>query len=161
MPTRLRLKAEDIEDLGIISAMVQDAVATIGDIAYVPKTRQFALMLNRFCWERPGSPTADVRFAEVVAGRVPLRSPHERVRAGLSFGGVLRVRRQGLSQEVPEQVLSLLSISAVPGEDGAATLILTFAGAAQLRLDVECIDVRLEDLGDPWPVKRRPAHALK
>jgi hypothetical protein len=156
---KLRLKAEDLDDLAVISAFVQDATVQVGEIAFVPKTRQFALMLHRFCWESgPGG--TDVRFADVVAGRVS-RAPHERVRAGLSFASVLRVRRQGLSQQAADQVLALLAVEAVPGEDGAAVITLTFAGGAQLRLDVECIDVRLEDLGDPWPVRRRPAHAVR
>jgi len=158
MAQRMRLKAEDLDDLKIVSTFVQDALVKVEEIAYVPGSRQFALILNRFCWEnRPGG---DVRFADVVAGRAT-RAPHERVRSGLTFGGVLRARRQKLAQHAKEQVLALLSIAAIPGEDAAATIILTFAGEAQLRLDVECIDVRLEDLGDPWPVKRRPAHALK
>lgn len=158
MAQRMRLKAEDLDDLKIVSTFVQDALVKVEEIAYVPGSRQFALILNRFCWEnRPGG---DVRFADVVAGRAT-RAPHERVRSGLTFGGVLRARRQKLAQQAKEQVLALLSIEAIPGEDAAATIILTFAGEAQLRLDVECIDVRLEDLGDPWPVKRRPAHALK
>ena len=155
---RLRLKAEDLEDLHIVSTFVQDALVKVEDMALVPASRQFTLLINRFCWEnRPGG---DVRFADVVAGRAA-RAPHERVRAGLTFGGVLRARRQKLAQQARDQVLALLSVEAIPGEDGAATILLTFAGEAQLRLDVECIDVRLEDLGDPWPVKRRPAHALK
>lgn len=158
MAQRLRLKAEDLDDLKIVSTFVQDALVKMKEIAYVPGSRQFALILNRFCWEnRPGG---DVRFADVVAGRAS-RAPHERTRSGLTFGSVLRARRQKLAQQAKEQVLALLSIEAIPGEDAAATIILTFAGEAQLRLDVECIDVRLEDLGDPWPVKRRPAHALK
>jgi hypothetical protein len=158
MAQRMRLKAEDLEDLRIVSTFVQDALVKVEEIAFVPGSRQFTLLINRFCWEnRPGG---DVRFADVVAGRAS-RGPHERVRAGLTFGSVLRARRQKLAQQAKEQVLALLSVEALPGADANATIILTFAGEAQLRLDVECIDVRLEDLGDPWPVRRRPAHALK
>ena len=66
---KIRLKAEDLDDLAIISAFVQDATVQVGEIAFVPKTRQFAVMLHRFCWESgPGG--TDVRFADVVAGRV-------------------------------------------------------------------------------------------
>ena len=47
----LRLLAEDEEDLKIISAHVQDAVVRVGDLAYLPKARRFALLLNRYRWE--------------------------------------------------------------------------------------------------------------
>ena len=154
----LRLKAEDLDDLQVISACVQDAVVKVGDMAYVPRTRQFAVMLNRYRWENAAQP-GDVRFADVVKGRAP--NPRERVRAGLAFGSVLRARRQGIAQQAAEQVLSLLAIEAQAGADAAATITLIFAGGAQVRLDVECVDVRLEDLGQPWPVRRRPAHALE
>lgn len=159
----LRIKAEDIGDLQVISACVQDAVVKLGDIAYVPRARQFVVLLNRYRWENATEP-GDVRFADVVAGRAA-PNPRERVRAGLTFGSVLRARRQGLSQAADqaatEQVLALLAIEAAPGGDGAATITLTFAGGAQVRLDVECVDVRLEDLGNPWPARRRPAHVVE
>jgi hypothetical protein len=158
MAEGLRLIAEDADDLRVVSACVQDALAKVGDITYLPKTRQFALLLNRFRWEAASG--GDVRFADVVAGRVA-HAPHERVRAALSFGGVLRVQRLRLAQEAADHVLELLSLALESGQDGAATLTLTFAGGPQLRLDVECIDVRLEDVGKPWPVRRRPAHALE
>jgi len=158
MAAGLRLIAEDADDLRVVSACVQDALVKVRDITYLRKTRQFALLLSRFRWERASG--GDVRFADVVSGRAS-HAPHERVRAALSFGGVLRVRRQRLAQDAADQVMELLSLAIEPGADGAATLTLTFAGGPQLRLDVECIDVRLEDVGQPWPVRRRPAHAVE
>jgi len=154
----VRIKAEDGDDLAVISACVQDAVVKVGEIAFLPQRRQFTLLLSRYRWENVDR--GDVRFADVVAGRAAPH-PRERVRAGLTFGAVLRARRQGFGQEAAEQVLALLAVEAIEGEDAAATIVLTFAGGPQVRLDVECVDVRLEDLGDPWPVRRRPAHAIE
>jgi hypothetical protein len=54
-PTLLKLAAEDEDDLKAISALVQDAVMTVGDLAFLPKARRFALVLNRYRWE-PASP---------------------------------------------------------------------------------------------------------
>src|SRR5947207_7548234 len=113
MAAGLRLLAEDADDLRVISACLQDALVKVGDITYVPTTRQFALLASRFRWETAGG--GDVRFADVVAGRIT-HAPHERVRAALSFGGVLRVRRHRLAQEAAEHVLELLSIGVESGQ---------------------------------------------
>jgi hypothetical protein len=141
MSPPLRLRAEDEEDLRIISAHVQDAVIRIGDLAYLPKTRRFALLLNRYCWE-----DADRSCA--------------RMRAGLHFEGVLRARSFNVRQDDPEAVVELLALRYAEGQDGAGTVDLLLAGGGCIRLDVECIDATLRDLEGPWPAKGRPAHDL-
>jgi hypothetical protein len=35
---------------------------------------------------------------------------------------------------------------------------LLFSGGGVLRLEVECLEVELADLGPAWSVDRRPAH---
>ena len=50
----LRLLAEDAEDLKVLSAALQDAVAKIGDIHYEPPARRLTLALNRYRWEAGG-----------------------------------------------------------------------------------------------------------
>ena len=72
--SELTLAAEDAEDLEIISARLQDAVAPLKDLVYLPKKRRFAALFNRFKWE-------DKR-----------RSANLRVRSLLHFDGVLSVQ---------------------------------------------------------------------
>lgn len=136
---QLRLLAEDAEDLAVIAAAVQDAVGKIGDIQYEPSARRVTLALNRFRWEAGG------------------RSG-ERVRAGLQFGGVLATQARKLRREVPEAVVELLTIEFQPGEAPGGTILLSFAGGGDLRLEVECIDAALADLSEPWPARRKPKH---
>ena len=45
------LAAQDVEDLEVISARLQDAVAEVGDFKYLPKKRRFVAIVNRFQWE--------------------------------------------------------------------------------------------------------------
>jgi hypothetical protein len=144
MSPGLRLRAEDAEDLAILSAHVQDSVLRVGDLAFLPKQRRFAMLVNRFCWE--GCPDGQ---------------KGERMRAGLHFDGVLRVQSQGISQDDPNQVLELLALNHVPGADGAGAVELLFAGGGRIRLDIECIDAQLRDLAGPWPATARPAHGLE
>ena len=54
---------------------------------------------------------------------------------------------------VGEAVLELLALEL----DGTA-LTLSFADGATLWVEVECPDLVLEDLTEPWPAIREPKH---
>lgn len=148
--TPLRLRAEDAEDITVLSACLQDATVTLADIAWQPKQRRFALLLSRFRWEDELKRSGP----KFIGGQ-----PHVRSQAGLHFDGVLRVQRQNLDAAQPSQPLELLSILAEAGTEApAASLTLVFAGGGAIRLDVECIAAELQDLGAPYPVRRVPKH---
>lgn len=135
----LRLLAEDADDLEIISAALQDAVAHIGDISWEPKARRLTIAVNRFRWE-----AAD-------AG-------HERVRAAIQLGGVMAVRARNLRPEAKDAVVQLLAVSFDPGETPGGVITFAFADGADLAAEVECIDAALADLSTPWTTPRSPEH---
>lgn len=143
----LKLMALDAEDLGVISALVQDAVFPVTEMTWQPKRRRFALLLNRFRWE-------DVEKA--ARGRRPV----ERVQSVLAISDVEKVQSQGVDRREKDLVISLLSISFEPGEDGTGRVILTLAGDGAIALDVETLDVVLQDVTRPYvdPAKRAPRH---
>jgi hypothetical protein len=136
------LAIEDAEDLEIVSARLQDAVAPLKDLAWLPKTRRFAALFNRFKWE-------DKR-----------RRADLRVRALLHFDDVLSVKSKGLKRGAPDAVISLLAIRFTPkgGDDPAGTVELVFAGGGTIRLEVECLSAGLTDVGGEWAARGRPDH---
>ena len=140
----LFLAAEDAEDIEIVSARLQDAVAKIKDLVYLPKSRRFAALFNRFKWEE----------AEKIRG------PNLRVQTGLHFDAVLSARSRGLRTDAPESVVSLLAIKFTPkgGDDPAGTVDLLFAGGGAIRLEVECIDAGAQDVSGVWAARGRPEH---
>jgi Protein of unknown function (DUF2948) len=144
--TREILAAQDADDLQVISARLQDAVARIADLVWLPKARRFAALLNRFKWE-----TAEARKG---------RGDNLRVRAGLHFDGVLSVKSQNILRGDPDAVVSLLAIrfAARGGEDPGGTVELVFAGGGTIQLEVECIDAGLSDVGGEWAARGRPEH---
>ena len=91
----LRLMAGDATDLEVISACLQDAVAKLGDFAYLPDDRRFAFVANRFLWECAGDRKGGV-FA--------------RVRAGAHFDDVISAQFQNLRSDAKDAVVELLSI---------------------------------------------------
>ena len=143
----LRLVAQDAEDLKIISSLVQDAVLPVTELKYDARRRRFAMLVNRFRWE-------DRNEAEQV-GRA-----YERVRSVLVVEDVRKVQSSGFDRAEKDLVVSLLSISFEPGEDGTGRVILTLAGDGAVALDVEALEARLEDVTRPYraPSGKVPTH---
>ncbi|MGH6863954.1 MAG: DUF2948 family protein, partial [Methylocella sp.] len=52
MPDLPRLIAFDADDLAVIAANLQDALVRVGDMAFVPQSKQFAMLASRFDWVR-------------------------------------------------------------------------------------------------------------
>ncbi|TDL77729.1 DUF2948 family protein [Palleronia sediminis] len=141
----LRLRALDAEDLTLISGLVQDSVFPITEARYDRARRRFGLLLNRIRRE-------DRAVAE---GRAV-----ERVRTVLVFDDVMAVRRSGLDPAERDLVLSLLSVTFEPGEDGTGRVVLTLAGDGAIALEVESLDCTLRDVTQPYraPSGRLPDH---
>ncbi len=144
--SRLVLAAADAEDLEAISARLQDAVAKVKDLVFLPKSRRFAALFNRFKWEAAAEANSGVR-----------------VRTGLHIDGVLSARSCRLNTGNPEAVASLLAIGFQPkgGDDPGGTIEFTFSGGGTLRLDVECISAELSDLSGEWAALGRPVHEVE
>jgi len=145
----LALIAQEPEDVLVVSALLQDAVLPITEIRYERDARRLALLVNRFRWE-------DKAAAEAR------RRPYERVRSLLVISDVVAVARQGIDLTDRDTVLSLLSLSWEPGEDGTGRLVLVFAGDGAIAADVECLDLTLRDVTRPYkaPSGQVPDHDL-
>lgn len=138
----LKLAALDAEDLKVIAAHAQDAVGKVGDIVWRPKEKRLTLELNRFAWEKAGA-----------------RSK-ERRRSLLHFARVETVKAAHIRKDDPDAVVSLLTIRFEMTDDPAGSVFLEFAGGGSMRLDVECIEASLTDLGAAWSTASVPDHDL-
>lgn len=140
----LRMRAEDAEDLAVISACLQDAVLLVREMTYLPGERRFVMVFNRFRWEQEEGERSDEG-----------KPVYERVHCGICFENVTAVRHLGLDQRNMGQIVSLLQIKA----DGKR-IDLIFSGGAAVRLEVDKLLCHLQDLDEPWPTQWRPAHPL-
>lgn len=146
-PEKLKLKAMDAEDVEIVSAFLQDSLVAVGDIAYLPQDRRFALVANRFRWEAmPCEEADDLGKSDCF----------ERVHSGLRFENVTAVKTRGLEALDAGQLLALLAVNAEPG-----CFTLLFAGDVAIRIECDAPLCYLEDFGEPWPTKWRPKHPLE
>jgi len=139
----LKLIALDSEDLEVISAYVQDAIVRVEDIGLAKTDKRFALIMNRFAWEEGDE-----------------RSRGQRKRSALHFERVLKATPSGIDLKAREGVLDLLAITFIPGEAPEGTVVLDFAGGGSIRLEVECLEAKMRDLGAAWAATARPAHSL-
>lgn len=141
--TELKLLALDTDDLGVISAHMQDAVFKVGDVRWSPSEGNFSLAANRFVWEKAGEK----------------RKGFERHRAALVFKRVEAVRSTGIDRNRADDVLSLLAITFTRKGEGPEGLVeLVLSGSATIALDVECIEVALADIGGAWETASKPRH---
>jgi hypothetical protein len=138
-PAPLRLLAQDEDDLAVISAGLQDAVAKVGDINFEPKARRLTIAFNRYRWEAGGG---------------------ERVRSALQLAGVLSFQTRKIRRDAADAVIEILAVTFEPGEAPGGVVMLSLAGGGDLRATVECVDAVLADVSQPWPTPRKPAHEL-
>ena len=58
------------------------------------------------------------------------------------------------------QIVNLLSVAFAERDPPSGVVTLTFSGEGALRLEVECLEIELADLGPVWTTETRPAHGL-
>jgi hypothetical protein len=138
----LKLVALDREGLGVISAHIQDTCVKRVDMTWLPGQRRFLVAGMRYDWV--GAKTG----------------PEERVSSVLRFDRVLKVSHLGLTEIDSDATLNLLGMTFEKTDPPAGIIILAFADGALVRLDVECIEVELRDMGHRVPAKACPGHAL-
>lgn len=143
----LRLIALDEDDLKVFSAHLQDALLRVDEMAFLPQEKRFAALLKRFDWLGAGE-------AQPAPGQI-----FERRQAALRFERVLAAQYRNLPLEHQSQeVRELLAIDFELAEPPGGYVSLVFAGGGAIRLQVECIEAELRDLGPVWRTRRKPEH---
>ena len=131
MNAPLKLIALDADDLAVISAHVQEARVQVADIIWRQDEKRLVIGMNRLDWE------------QTLAGE----STPRRLVAALRFDRVLACKSRNIDLGAPETELELLGIEFHPGEAPGGSAVLMFSDGGALRLDVECLECELTDLG--------------
>jgi len=140
----LKLVALDKDDIEVVSAHVQDAMVKVADIFWRPHERRFVLALNRFDWMSAvdARPDADYR----------------RCRTALRFERVTACKCRNLDQTDKNARLNLLAVEFAETDAPAGVVSLIFSGGGVIRLDVECLEAELADLGEVSTAALCPDH---
>jgi DUF2948 family protein len=141
---QLKFVALDAEDLQVVSTHLQDAVAKAADLRWRPQEKRVVLGLNRFDWE-----------AAQCA-----RPEYRRRQAALRFERVLSCKCRDLDPSGKDAVLNLLAVEFSETDAPSGVVTISFSGGATLRLEVECLEAELADLGPAWAAASCPAHPV-
>jgi len=142
---QLKFVVLDEEDLEIVSTHLQDAVLKVADVMWRPQENRLVVALNRFDWE----------------GAAADRPEYRRRRSALRFERVLSCKCRDVDPAGKDAVLNLLAVEFSPTDEPSGVVTLTFSGGAALKLDVECLEAELADLGPTWTTAVCPAHAVE
>ncbi len=141
----LKLVALDRDDIEIISAHLQDAIVKVADVHWRPDENRFVAALGRFDWE--------AAYAE--------QPEYRRRLAALRFDRVLGCKCRSVQPRDKDAVLNLLAVEFAETDAPAGVVTLVFSGGAAVRLEVECLEVELADLGPCWTTGKCPEHAAE
>ena len=141
----LKLIAKTEEDLRVVSAHLQDSIASISDIANLKKNKIFLMQLNRFMWE------------DVEKG---VFRKNKRIRTILKFENVLNVVSKNINQHKKDKFLDFLAIETIKMPDNNYEMKIIFAGDSIIRIVSEVIEVTLDDQGEAWDTKNKPKHKV-
>ena len=142
-PKNLKLIARTEEDLRVVTAHLQDSIASISDIANLKKNKIFLMQLNRFMWE------------DVEKG---VFRKNKRIRTILKFENVMKVLSRNINQLKKDKFLDFLAIETNITPDKNYEMKIIFAGDAVIRVISEVIEVTLDDQGEAWDTINKPKH---
>ncbi len=142
----LKLVALDKDDIEVVSAHVQDALVRVADILWQPRDHRFVMALNRFDW------------MTAIDAQTSLGGDYRRCRTALRFERVLACRCRNINPMQKDARLNLLAVEFVESDAPAGIVTLTFSGGGVIRLEVECLEAELADLGEASPVAICPDH---
>ena len=140
----LKFIALDRDDLAVVSTHLQDAIVKVADVIWLPKDKRLVIGLSRFDWEATLDPNPKYR----------------RRRSALRFDRVLACKCRQVTSADKDAVLNLLAVEFDETDVPAGTVTLTFSGGAALRLEVECLEAELADLGEVWTTTVCPGHPI-
>ena len=143
----LKLVALDKDDMEVVSAHVQDALVKVGDLFWKPHEHRFVLAMNRFDW------------ISAAAAKPDSKADYRRCRTALRFERVLACKTRDLNPTDKNARLNLLAVEFTETDAPAGSVTLTFSGGAVIRLDVECLEAELADLGEVTTAALCPDHS--
>jgi hypothetical protein len=108
-----------------------------------PAENRLVLAVSRFDWE-------------AAIGPEPV---YRRRLAALRFDRVLACKCRHVQPQEKDAVLNLLAVEFTETNAPAGVVTLVCSGGGALRLEVECLEAELADLGPAWTTEKCPDHA--
>jgi hypothetical protein len=133
----LKFIALDPDDLEVVSTHLQDAEVKVADVHWRPQEKRLVVGVDRFDWQAWNASNPELR----------------RRRSALRFDRVMSCKCKQVAPEGKDTVLNLLAVEFEMRDAPAGVVTLVFSGGPALRLEVECLEVELVDLGPAMAVE--------
>ena len=137
----LKLQIRSVDDVSVLSALLQDALINSRDIHIDLNRAEIALIADRYCWEGD-------------------KTQAERVLAGLRIGGVKAVQHKNMAVAGDETLFyNLLDIAYEKASEEQSYLIFTFSAGSAMRLQIDRLMMAFSDIAPPRPAIATPDHS--
>jgi hypothetical protein len=141
----IKFIALDSDYLEVVSTHLQDAEVKVADVHWRPQEKRLVLGVDRFDWQAWNASNPEMR----------------RRRAALRFDRELSCKCKQVQPTGKDTVLNLLAVEFEPTDGPAGVVTLVFSGGKALRIEVECLEVELIDLGPIRTVETRLPRAAE
>ncbi len=136
----VKLKAQDSQDLEVISALLQDGLVASADMFFDRQAGSFVMLVNRFCWEQSHD------------------GQTYRCLCGVNIGHVRAVSHRNLAVSAPNDASQFYNLLALSYDQAQEQLTLIFSNEGEIRCKIDRLDVRIKDVAAPHPTMKTPEH---
>ena len=138
----LRLQANSLDDLKVLSTFLQDFIVQVADILYIPSQKRVIMVLKRFRWEI-------IKTAKTIGKQIGF----QRCLCGLMIEKVKYMQTQRIDMKDRSKFLNLLIFF-----ESDQRLDLQFSDSKTIRLGVDTLKLTAKDIGESWPTTLLPKH---
>ena len=143
----LSLRCEKDQDIKVISSLLQDSLVSNADIYFERTEKTFALIANRFCWERVSSKNSDFSYYRVLSG--------------VNIQNVISVKQKNLIQKKNNETALFYNLLTIEYDSVSNEIILVFSQGISVKLNISQLNIFMRDLDEPYPTQQIPDHFVE
>ena len=143
----LSLRCAREQDIKVISSLLQDSLVSNADIYFESTEKTFALIANRFCWERVSSKN--------------FGSSYYRVLSGVNIQNVISVKQKNLIQKKNNETALFYNLLTIEYDSVSNEITLIFSQGISVKLNISQLNIFIRDLNEPYPTQQIPDHFVE
>ncbi len=143
----LSLRCAREQDIKVISSLLQDSLVSNADIYFESTEKTFALIANRFCWERVSSKN--------------FGSSYYRVLSGVNIQNVISVKQKNLIQKKNNETALFYNLLTIEYDSVSNEITLVFSQGISVKLNISQLNIFMRDLDEPYPTQQIPDHFVE
>ncbi len=143
----LSLRCAREQDIKVISSLLQDSLVSNADIYFESTEKTFALIANRFCWERVSSKN--------------FNSSYYRVLSGVNIQNVISVKQKNLIQKKNNETALFYNLLTIEYDSVSNEITLVFSQGISVKLNISQLNIFMRDLDEPYPTQQIPDHFVE